>query len=193
MRDLLALRKPDAVVSSQVLGDTRSRVCRSDHQHLRAGNLTGSVIVRAVELRDLMTQTLCDRRRVGLLVGAGGDDDLRRFVRLAGARLDAKCSVHALEPRNQAVVANRKLERLRVGVEIRRDLVLAAKVFWVSGEWQPGEAAIARDGEEVQRVPPSPPGLTDAWVRVENHERDAGPRQIETRGQSSLTSANAAP
>jgi hypothetical protein len=117
----------------EVFGDLRARVGRSDDEHVAGGDLVGVAVLGAVQLGDRVAQLIGDRRYVGALVGARGDDHPRGFVH-ARLGLHAIAAIRWFERAHAAVVSDRQLEPLGVLLEVVGDGVLAWVVLRVAGE-----------------------------------------------------------
>jgi hypothetical protein len=109
-----------------------------------------------VELHDLWTEALRDRRRERDLERAGGDHDL---VGLACpvVELDQVGGVGLADRANAAVELDRQVEVTGVVGQVGDDLVPTGVVPGITRESHAGERVIAGRREQLERVPPLAP------------------------------------
>jgi hypothetical protein len=89
-----------------------------------------------------------------------------------------------------AVVLDRQVEAAGVLGEVGDDLVAGGVVVGVAGEREPGEAVVARGGEERERVPALAPGCGGSFGGVKDGEAAALLGEVVADGEAGLAAAD---
>ena len=167
------------------LGDLAAGVRGADDQHPPRREVTGALVVRAVELDNIRVEILRDRRNDGNVERSGRDHDLPGVQRL-GTRLREVAPVAAGQRGHAHAEADRQLELLRIPVEVVGDVVLARVGIRRGGEWQARQVGVLRGREQPQRIPARAPRMPYPVAGVHDLEAQPGGREVIAEGHAGL-------
>ena len=166
----LATGQPGRVRGSQLQTDLAARVSDADDQDTAASELRRIAIVRGVQLEDARIEVRGERGHPGLLVAAHRDHHVVR-LEPGAVRDDGEAVAVPLQSFDPDAGANREVVMDGVGLKVVSHLVLGRESIGRPGKRHPGQRVVARGTEQAKRVPARTPGVADALMRVEDHER----------------------
>ncbi len=121
---------------------------------------------------------------------AGRDHDVVGFEALPACRENETPALPTPECVDADAPADRELEVRRVGFEVVGHLEDGREGVLARREWHSGKTVAAGRREQSHRVPAVAPGVADALVGVEDHERASEPGQVVADRQSGLAATD---
>jgi hypothetical protein len=94
------------------------------------------------------------------------------------------------QPVHPDACSHRELEPCGVRLEVVGNLVLRWECLGHPREGHPGQPAVAAGSEQAEGVPSVPPGVADAVVSIEDHERELTLRQVVSDREAGLAAAD---
>ena len=145
--------RPDRQVyltgGGELFGNLKAGVASANNQRRTIGKVLGAPVPRAMELEDLFTDAVSDRRHEGHLERPGGDHDLIGRIAVA-VKLDEVAGLGAPDGADAAAQHHRESEPRRILGEVGDHVVTAGIAVRIAGERR--ESALARalaDGREL--------------------------------------------
>ena len=108
----------------------------------------------------------------------------------SGAGVTTKRAPFLKRRSNGHARADRQREARGVGLKIVGHLVLGGEAVRRRGERHADQAVEAGRGEQAQRIPALPPGVSDPRVGVQDHEAQPVPGQVVAHREAGLTGAD---
>ena len=176
-------------MASDLHGNLRPGVPGAHDQHCAFLNLGRVAILLRVELDDASIQLARERRNSRIVVGAGRHD----YV-LGEQRVLARGHFESIPGLRQSVDlgagSDRELERAGICFQIVGGLVLGRISPGRSRKRHTRQPVVADRRKQTQRIPPLPPGITDAVVLVQDDERQIPLLEVIAGSQTGLAATD---
>ena len=169
----------------QLFGDLESGVAATHDEDGSVGDIVGCAVLGAVGLEHVRRKPARELRDERHLKWPGRDHDLIGRDRPA-VQLKEKAPLFGAESPRPAVELDRKVERLRVLLQIRNHLIAGWVALRIARKGQPRQAAVPPRREESERLPTSAPSNANRVGRVEDHKPPSLTPQEVTHSQTRL-------
>ena len=170
----------------QLLGDLESGVASTHDENGSIRDIAGLAVLGAVRLEHVGRKPARELRDERHLKWPGRDHDLIGRDRPA-VHLKEKAAIAGAKSPHPAVELDRKVERLRVLLQIGNHLIPSWVTLGIARKGQPRQAAVPPRREESERLPTSAPSSADRVGRVEDHKPPSLTPQEVTHRQTRLT------